>query len=276
MALCCRLVLSGAPVHKTAGPGPRLFLAAWGQTQYSAGVQLRLSRATQKRVTFLRELFKVIQVLVACQAEIETFSRFPATSSHPARISRTPRNNPIRNSATMANNQTPNLRARSTQLLNNSNSNAVAWVWIPVCPCFQACLNLRPRPRSNAWTALRRSLNQQLRSHPSVPSHPIVPRCEAYFSYQLRIPHFSASGNFHEPHPATARPTAAKLEYQPTPAPASRRLWRTCGTRADPTLAATTLAPETRQSARSATIPGISLKVAPRRKNIVFWATTTP
>jgi hypothetical protein len=69
---------------------PRLFLAAWGQTQYSAGVQLRLSRATQKRVTFLRELFKVIWVPVACQAEIETFCDLRRLLFNFIRISRIP------------------------------------------------------------------------------------------------------------------------------------------------------------------------------------------
>jgi hypothetical protein len=69
---------------------PRLFLAAWSQTQYSAGVQLRLSRATQKRVTFLRELFKVIWVLVACQAEIETFCDLRRLLFNFIRISRIP------------------------------------------------------------------------------------------------------------------------------------------------------------------------------------------
>jgi hypothetical protein len=85
MALCFRLVLS-----ETRRPGSRLFLAAWGQTQYSAGVQLRLSRAAQKRVTFLRELFKIIQVQVVCQAEIETFCDFQPLFDVSVRISRMP------------------------------------------------------------------------------------------------------------------------------------------------------------------------------------------
>jgi hypothetical protein len=68
-----------------------------------------------------------------------------------------PRSNPVRNSATMANNRTPDNRTRSTQLLNFSNSNAVAWVWTPASPCFQAIDR-----DQNAWTALRRSLSKQL------------------------------------------------------------------------------------------------------------------
>ena len=37
------------------------------------------------------------------------------------------------------------------------NSTAVAWVWNPVRPFLPGC-----QPRSNAWTALRRSLSKQL------------------------------------------------------------------------------------------------------------------
>jgi hypothetical protein len=66
-------------------------------------------------------------------------------------------------------------RARSTQLLNYSNST-----------CSGLGLDSGPpflpgwRPRSNAWTALRRSLSKQLPVDP-FRSHPIMPRCEAVF-----------------------------------------------------------------------------------------------
>src|ERR1035441_6229577 len=71
----------------------------------------------------LRELFKVIQVPAACQAEIELLCDFQlfSTVSDP-RIPRLSRSNPVRNSAIMANTRTPMKRARSTQLLNLSNS----------------------------------------------------------------------------------------------------------------------------------------------------------
>ena len=46
---------------------------------------------------------------------------------------------------------------------------------------FRSALASRPcRPRSNTWTALRRSLSKQLRSRKlPTQSHPIMPRCEA-------------------------------------------------------------------------------------------------
>ena len=75
-------------------------------------------------------------------------------------------------------------------------STAVAWVWIPVCPCFQACLNFRPRPRSNAWTALRRTLNQQLRlleSRPEPPNHAEVRSYVSLANSEYSVSRFQAN-----------------------------------------------------------------------------------
>jgi hypothetical protein len=71
----------------------------------------------------------------------------------------------------MANNQTPDKGARSTQLLNYSNSNAVAWVCIPAGPCFQA--------GDRDQTLGLRSVVPLASSSFTSKSHPIMPRCEA-------------------------------------------------------------------------------------------------
>jgi hypothetical protein len=91
-------------------------------------------------------------------------------------------------------------------------------------PCFQAIdrnqtLGLRSVvPLASSSPSIRSGATQSCRG------------AKQYFSCRFRIPYFNAAGNCREPHAATARPTAAKLEYQPPPVPTTQELWRSCGT----------------------------------------------
>ena len=117
----------------------------------------------------------------------------------------------------------PTNAARSTQLLNFSNSTAVAWVWNPVCPSLQAL--------NRDQTLGLRSVVPSTSSSFYYQSHPIMPRCEAVLLLLIQSTVFPGFRQIREPHPATARPPATKSEYQPAPLAATRHLWRTCASR---------------------------------------------
>lgn len=126
------------------------------------------------------------------------------------------RNNPVRNSAIMANNQTPTKTGAehsAPEPLKFTCSGLGLESGQPSIPGY--------RPQSNAWTALRRSLSKQLACCLQIVPDPYQSRAtqssrgaKQCFSCLSRIPHFRAAGNFGnfcEPHATTARQTTAKV-----------------------------------------------------------------
>ena len=157
----------------------------------------------------------------------------------------------------------------------------MAWVWSPVGPHFQACptsghdrnqtLGLRSVVPLASSSLLSPDRSRSLPDR----SHPIMPRCEAGLLLPIENTVFQCRRQLCEPHSTTARPTTAKLEYQPPLVPTTQELWRSCGTplqwasRKRP-------APETEHAPQAPPRPEIFRKVAVSGRNIVSAAAATP
>ena len=184
-------------------------------------------------MTFLRELFKTIQVLAACQAEIGNLCDFQPLFST-GRESQ-PRGAPIPTrfaTAQRSNNRTPTNRRGA---LSSCHAQIhLQWLGFGVRPALTSRLIDRNQtlglrsvvPLASSSPVVSRSF--PILTRPKPPNHAEVRSSTslAYSEYRISMQQATAVNRIQQ---LRAQPQP-RSEYQPPLVPTTRELWRSCGT----------------------------------------------